>query len=144
MPRKKKEEIKEKITKEKFIPAVGRRKRSVARIKLYKGVGINKVNERPIEEYFPGLIAKIGYQKPFELTQTLGKFYAWARIEGGGKSSQLGAFVHGVSRALAKVDPKYKEVLKKAKFLTRDPREKERRKPGFAQKARAKKQSPKR
>jgi len=139
MPKKKKEEI-----KEKFISAIGRRKRSVARIRLYKGTGLNKVNEKPIEEYFPGQVAQKEYLKPFELTRTLGKFYAWARIEGGGKSGQIDAFIHGISRALSQIDSEYKQILKKAGLLTRDPREKERRKPGYAQKARKKKQSPKR
>lgn len=141
MPRKKREK---KQPVQRFIPAVGRRKRSVARIRLYEGVGLSEVNKKPINEYFPGQVSEIEYSKPFVLTQTVGKFYVKAKIEGGGKSGQIGAFVHGVSRALAKINSEYKKVLKEHKLLTRDPREKERRKPGLAQKARAKKQSPKR
>lgn len=141
MTRRKKEE--EKPAK-KFIPAVGRRKRSIARIRLYEGKGQTTVNNRPIEEYFSGEVARQVYLRPFLLTDTLGKYYVNSRVEGGGRSSQLGAFVHGLSRALVYSDPKYKIALKKAKLLIRDPREKERRKPGLAQKARAKKQSPKR
>lgn len=143
MPRKKKDKTEEEKTK-KFIPAVGRRKRSVARVRLYEGKGQTMVNNLPIEEYFSGEIARQIYLRPFSLTQTLGKYYVNVRVKGGGKSSQLGAFIHGVARALSSAEEKYKNNLKKAKLLTRDPREKERRKPGRAQKARARKQSPKR
>ena len=133
-----------KVKNKEYISAIGRRKRSTARIRLYTTKGQILVNEKPIDEYFRG-VPKVYYLKPFELTQTEGKFHATARIEGGGISGQVGAFVHGVSRALVKLDPeKYKAVLKSAGLLTRDPREKERRKFGNAQKARARKQSPKR
>lgn len=127
-----------------YIYATGRRKRSVARVRLHKGKGQTLVNNMAIEEYFRG-IPSIYFLRPFELTQTGGKYYATVRVEGGGKRGQIGAFVHGVSRALVKTDAeKYKKVLKSAGLLTRDPREKERRKFGLAQKARARKQSPKR
>jgi len=127
-----------------YIYTLGRRKRSVARIRLYKGKGQTLVNNMAIEEYFRG-IPSICYLRPFELTQTGGKYYVTAKIVGGGKSSQTGAFVHGVSRAFVKTDAeKYKQALKPAGLLSRDPREKERRKFGLAQKARARKQSPKR
>jgi len=121
----------------------------VARVKLFEGKGETTVNGIPIEEYFPGGVAKVKYLKPFSLTETLGKYFLVAKIDGGGKSSQLEALVHGLSRALSEVDTnndkeRFRSILKKAKFLRRDPREKERRKPGFAQKARKKKQSPKR
>lgn len=130
-------------TKPKYYYAVGRRKRSSARIRLYPGKGETIVNSQPIEEYFKSVL-KPFWWKPFEITQTEGKFYVTAKIEGGGVKSQAEAFAHGVSRALVKVDEKYKPLLKQAGLLTRDPREKERRKYGYAQKARAKKQSPKR
>lgn len=127
-----------------YVFAVGRRRRSTARIRLFSGKGQTLVNDKPIDEYFKS-IPKIYYLKPFELTGTEGKYYATAKIEGGGVKGQLGAFIHGVSRALVKVDTeKYRATLKSAGFLTRDPREKERRKFGNAQKARARKQSPKR
>lgn len=130
--------------KNEYVFAVGRRRRSTARVRLYNAKGQTLVNDKPIDEYFRG-IPKVSYLKPFELTGTEGKYYATARIEGGGVKGQLGAFVHGVSRALVKIDTeKYRAVLKSAGLLTRDPREKERRKFGNAQKARAKKQSPKR
>jgi small subunit ribosomal protein S9 len=103
------------------------------------------VNNRPIESYFPGEIYKKLYLEPFRTTNTIGRFAVSAKISGGGLSGQLGAFIHGVSRALVKVDEeKLRPILKKRGFLTRDSRIKERRKAGFAQKARAKKQSPKR
>lgn len=126
-----------------YVYAIGRRKRSTARIRLFKGKGEIKVNDIPIKDYFRGF-PKTYYLKPFELTKTSDKYYVTAKIEGGGEMGQIGAFVHGVSRALIKEDKKYKTILKKAGLLTRDPREKERRKYGLAQKARAKKQSPKR
>ena len=130
-------------TKE-FISTIGRRKRSVARIRLYHGKGKHIVNDRPIVDYFKDIPAAC-YLRPFELTDTVGKYYITAKIEGGGKSGQVGAFIHGLSRALVKENTeKYRKALKTAGFLMRDPREKERRKYSNAQKARARKQSPKR
>ena len=131
--------------KNSYISAVGRRKESIARVRLSSGSGQIIVNEKPIAEYFPGPIYQKAYQRPFEATQTLGKFLVSIKVAGGGISSQLGAVVHGISRALASVDDKkYRKDLKKEGLLTRDARVKERRKYGLAHKARAKKQSPKR
>jgi small subunit ribosomal protein S9 len=130
--------------KQRYYLTVGRRKRSVARIKLFSGKGLTLVNNEPIEQYFSGLVAKELIYKPLNLVEGLGKFYVNAKIIGGGKSSQLGAYLHGLSRALCLVDEKYQTILRKESLLTRDPREKERRKPGNAGKARKKKQSPKR
>lgn len=141
-----------------FYYAVGRRKTSSARVRLYTveegavGVGnltIKKgdvlVNNRPIEQYFPGTTFAKHYLEPFRTTNTLGRFATTIRVQGGGFSGQLGATIHGLSRALAKVDPeKFRQILRKRGFLTRDSRSKERRKAGFAGKARARKQSPKR
>lgn len=130
--------------KDSFVYAVGRRKRSTIRIRLFKRKGQTLVNDLPIGEYFKGILP-VHYLKPFELTQTTAKYYVTAKVKGGGKLGQVGAFVHGVSRALVKENEKeYKKVLKSAGLLTRDPREKERRKFGLAQGARARKQSPKR
>lgn len=127
-----------------YIYAVGRRKRSVARVRLYSGKGQTLVNEKPIGEYFKDMPPAL-FLKPFELTDTTGKYYATVKVEGGGLKGQLGAFVHGLSRALVQVDPeKFRKPLRVEGYLTRDPREKERRKYGLAQSARAKKQSPKR
>lgn len=126
-----------------YVYAVGRRKRSVARVRLFKGKGQSLINDKPLEDFFQGVIGT-GYLKPFDLTQTTGKYYATARIVGGGKNGQLGAFLHALSRSLVKADEKYRKVLRDNGFLTRDSRERERRKPGLASGARAAKQSPKR
>ncbi|MCL5090851.1 MAG: 30S ribosomal protein S9 [Patescibacteria group bacterium] len=132
-----------KESKKEFISAVGRRKRSVARVRLYSGKSQSLVNDLPIGEYFKN-ISPIYFFKPFEVTHTTGKYYATAKVEGGGKKGQLGAFLLGLSRALVEFSPENRQVLKPFNLLTRDPREKERRKFGLAQGARARKQSPKR
>ena len=126
----------------KDISTVGRRKEAVARVRISEGKGQMMINGKNATEYFIGPIYQKLYNKPLELTKTLGKYAISIKIEGGGKSSQLGAIIHGISRAIAKAEPELRTTLKKAGFLTRDPRVKERRKHGLAQKARAKKQSP--
>lgn len=126
------------------IQAIGRRKESVARVRLSSGNGEMTTNGKPINEYFSGVIAQKMYQKPFETSQTTGKYNVSIKVVGGGAASQLGAAIHGIARALVKADGEKRTLLKKEGFLTRDPRAKERRKYGLAQKARAKKQSPKR
>lgn len=134
-----------KTKKNKYIFAVGRRKTATARIRLFRGKGKILVNNKPIAEYFPGEVAKVEYLKPFMVTDRVGKYFATIKVEGSGKNGQLGAVVHGLARALDKENPQlYHSVLKKAGLLTRDPRAKERRKPGQMGKARKKKQSPKR
>ena len=137
---------KEKSKKIEFYQAVGRRKESTARVRLsLGGNGEVIVNDKPAEQYFPGEVAKLTYEQPFKLTETLARFKVSVKVEGGGLSGQLGATIHGIARALEKIDKeKYRPVLKKAGLLTRDPRAKERRKAGLAGKARKKKQSPKR
>ncbi|KKQ78417.1 30S ribosomal protein S9 [Candidatus Daviesbacteria bacterium RIFCSPHIGHO2_02_FULL_39_41] len=130
---------------ETYTYAVGRRKESLAKVRLFLGAGQITVNGKPIAEYFPGLIFQKLYLQPFEVTSTMGKFTISIKVVGGGKMSQLGAIIHGISRVLAKIeDKKYRPLVKKAGLLTRDARVKERRKYGHAQKARAMKQSPKR
>lgn len=127
------------------ISTVGRRKEAIARVRLMEGNGQVAVNGKPIGEYFKGEVFQRIYQRPFEVTKTLGKYTFTVRVEGGGQVSQLGAVVHGISRALAKLDEKnFRPILKKEGLLTRDARVKERRKYGHAGKARARKQSPKR
>ncbi len=126
------------------IYAHGRRKEATAKVNLYPGQGETLVNNKPIEKYFPTESSKMEYLKPFHLTQTFGKYYAIITVKGSGKSGQLGAIVHGISKALKTADEKYHPILKKAGLLTRDSRSKERRKYGLAQKARKGKQSPKR
>lgn len=128
-----------------YFQAIGRRKESVAKVRVFPGQSQMTVNGLPIAEYFRGMVAQKIYQKPFEITGTLGKFTATVKIMGGGSSAQLDALVHGLSRALDQIDKeKTHTTLKKAGFLTRDPRAKERRKYGLAHAARAKKNSPKR
>ena len=126
------------------IQTVGRRKEAVARVRVFEGNGQIIVNGKPIAEVFKGIIYQKAYQKPFEITRSLGKYTATVKVIGGGTASQLQAIVHGVSRSLAKISTDYKDILKKQGLLTRDARVKERRKYGLAHKARAEKQSPKR
>lgn len=146
------------IAKTTYYEAVGRRKNATARVRLHvinegsltiNGVSLNKgdilVNGKPVEQYFAGEIMKKMYLEPFRTTNTIGRFVVSVVITGGGLSGQLSAMVHGISRALEKTDrEKFRPILKKRGFLTRDPRTRERRKPGRAGKARAQKQSPKR
>lgn len=125
--------------------AVGRRKEAVARVRLSPGQAQLTVNGKPISEYFKGLISQKSYQRPFELTKTLGQITGSVKVVGGGFNSQLEATIHGISRALQIIDKdKHRGILKSNGLLTRDPRARERRKYGLAGKARAKKQSPKR
>ncbi|MBI4038550.1 30S ribosomal protein S9 [Candidatus Daviesbacteria bacterium] len=127
-----------------LVNTVGRRKEAIARVRLSAGKGQITVNGKPITEYFPGIIFQKIYQSPLEITKTFSQFAISAKVTGGGKIAQLGAVVHGMVRAIAETQPTLRPVLKKAGLLTRDARVKERRKYGNAQKARAKKQSPKR
>ena len=127
-----------------FIRGLGRRKTAIARVRIFKGKTEITINNQPASTYWnkPGLSA--AYLLPFKLTKTEGQYTASAKIIGGGTDGQIGAFVHGVARALVNLDEKNKPVLKKAGLLTRDPRMKETRKPGRRGKARFKPQSPKR
>jgi len=131
--------------KAKYTYAVGRRKTAKARVRLYRGKGETVVNGKPIGEYFVGEVAKIAYLKPFTAIESEGKFYATIKVEGSGNRSQLEAAVLGLARALDKENNSlYHSALSKNKLLTRDPRARERRKPGQMGRARKKKQSPKR
>ena len=134
------------IGKKDYTYAVGRRKSSSARVRLHKGKGEqNEVNGLPIGQYFPGKVMASHWEAPFRITDTKESFYMTAKVVGGGKNGQLEAVVHGIARAFAKLDPdKYRSPLKQAGLLTRDPRERERRKPGTGGRARKQKQSPKR
>ena len=123
---------------------VGRRKEAVARVRMSPGNGQILVNGKAIAEYFAGPVLQRIYSRPLEITKTLGKYMISVKVKGGGQVSQLKAVIHGISRSIAKTEPDLRTVLKKEGFLTRDARVKERRKFGNAQKARAKKQSPKR
>ena len=129
----------------KYTQAVGRRKGAVARVRLYKGKGKLIVNDLPIEQYFGASPAtRVAYEEPFKLTNTLGKFDLTVTIKGSGKISQLRALVHGLARVLDKENNKHHSALKQAGLLTRDSRERERRKAGLGGRARKRKQSPKR
>ncbi len=110
--------------------ATGRRKSSIARVNLIPGEGTIRVNKRTFENYFPRETDRITILKPLNLTNTLGKFNIEAKVSGGGSTGQTGALCLGISRALALCDPENKPVLKKATLLRRDPRMKERQKPG--------------
>ena len=109
----------------------GRRKNAVARVRLVPGTGKVTVNGRDGKEYF-GREALLDYAKtPFKVTDTQDHFDVLARIDGGGISGQAGALRHGISRALLLVNPEFRPVLKRAGYLTRDPRMKERKKYGL-------------
>lgn len=124
--------------------SVGRRKEAVARVRVMEGNGQITVNGKPISESYGGPIYQKIYQKPFEVTKTLGKYTATVRVSGGGEMSQVKAISLGIARSLSKLVPDLRTAIKEQGLLTRDARAKERRKPGQAGKARAKKQSPKR
>ena len=109
----------------------GRRKKSVARVRLVPGTGIITINKRDIEDYFGYETLKMIVRDPLKLTETLGKFDVIVNVYGGGFTGQAGAIRHGISRALLNVDPELRGQLKKAGFLTRDPRMKERKKYGL-------------
>jgi len=108
----------------------GRRKHSVARVRLIQGQGAIQVNEQPILDYFKRETLKMLIEQPLALTETLGKYDIHANVNGGGLSGQAGAMLLGIARALLKADADYRAKLKKAGFLTRDPRMKERKKYG--------------
>ena len=110
----------------------GRRKSSVARVRLVPGNGKITINKRDIDEYFGLDTLKVIVRQPLTITNTLAKFDIIANVEGGGFTGQAGAIRHGVARALLKVDEEaYRPILKQAGFLTRDPRMKERKKYGL-------------
>lgn len=126
--------------------AVGRRKTSIASVRIWLDkAGKILVNNKPIEEYFPSEVSKKTYLEPFKVVNRLDAFSGNIKVSGGGKESQLEAVRHGISRSLVVFDNEaFRPLLKKYHFLTRDSREKERRHYGGAGKARKQKQSPKR
>ena len=111
--------------------AVGRRKKAIARVRLIPGEGNIIINKRNLDEYFGYETLKTVVRQPMELTETLGKFDVIVNCKGGGFTGQAGAIRHGIARALVKADEGYKAAIKKAGFLTRDPRMKERKKYGL-------------
>ncbi len=114
-----------------YFYGTGRRKKSVARVRIYPGSGSITINNRDIDDYFGLDTLKLIINQPFGVTETEGKFDIVANVKGGGMSGQAGAIRHGVARALLTVDENYRSALKKAGLLTRDPRMKERKKYGL-------------
>jgi small subunit ribosomal protein S9 len=110
--------------------ATGKRKTSIARVWLAPGTGNITVNKQDIDDYFGRPTSKMIIRQPFELTDNLGKYDVWVNVCGGGPSGQAGAIKHGITKALLEVDAELRPVLKKAGFITRDSRIKERKKYG--------------
>ena len=111
--------------------ATGRRKEAVCRARLMEGSGRYEINGRPLEDYFPSATHRMIIAEPLKLTNTEGRYDILAKIEGGGVAGQAGALRHAISKALVDMDPELRPILKKSGFLTRDAREKERRKYGL-------------
>jgi len=110
--------------------ATGKRKRAIARVWMKLGEGNIVINKRPIDNYLTTDIAKMIVTQPLELTNTVGRYDITVNVKGGGFSGQVGAIKHGISLALLKINDEFREPLKKAGFITRDSRIKERKKYG--------------
>lgn len=122
----------------KYVEGVGRRKTAVARVRLYQGgQGVFSVNDRPWEEYFPIVALQTPVMEPFLLTGTKGTFDVSVHVRGGGIHAQADAVRLGIARALEKSNENFRKPLRAADLLTRDPREKERKKPGLKRARRA-------
>lgn len=114
----------------KFYYATGRRKESVAKVRLFKGKGAIDVNGKPADDYFARETLKVIIRRPFKITNSADKYKVIATVVGGGMSGQAGALSHGITRALIKADDSLKPLLKEAGLVRRDPRMKERKKYG--------------
>ncbi|MBO4734274.1 MAG: 30S ribosomal protein S9, partial [Clostridia bacterium] len=114
-----------------YFYGTGRRKSSVARVRVYQGSGKVTINERDIDDYFGLETLKLIVRQPLSVTETTDKFDIVCRVAGGGVTGQAGAIRHGIARALLQADEEYRPALKKAGLLTRDPRMKERKKYGL-------------
>jgi small subunit ribosomal protein S9 len=108
----------------------GRRKTAAARVFLRPGSGEMRVNDRPLDDYFPNDVLKMVIKQPLQLTETVEKFDIVATVEGGGSAGQAGAIRHGITRALMEYNIELRDRLKSAGLVTRDPRKKERKKYG--------------
>jgi small subunit ribosomal protein S9 len=115
---------------QKSIYATGRRKEAVARVWLQPGTGKVAINRRSLEDYFGRETSRMVFRQALELTETTTSFDVFVNVAGGGLSGQADAIRHGISRALTKIDPAFRPPLKKAGYLTRDARAKERKKYG--------------
>ncbi|MFT7475256.1 MAG: small subunit ribosomal protein S9 [Verrucomicrobiales bacterium] len=113
------------------IQTTGRRKRAVARVRLLPGDGVMTVNGRTLEDYFPSAVHRQQLSEPFRVTETEGAWDVSVTMHGGGPTGQAGAMRLGIARGLLEVDPEFRDVLKKAGFLTRDSRKKESKKYGL-------------
>ena len=109
----------------------GRRKKAIARVRLVPGTGNVTINKRDIESYFNYETLRVVVKEPLMITDTLGQYDVLVNVHGGGYTGQAGAIRHGISRALLQADAELRPILKKAGFLTRDPRMKERKKYGL-------------
>ena len=109
----------------------GRRKKSIARVRLTSGTGKIVINDQPIDEYFGSEILKVIVNQPFAVTNTVGKYDVVVKVIGGGLTGQAGAVRHGIARALDTANGEFRQILKSNGFLTRDPRMKERKKYGL-------------
>ena len=114
-----------------YFYGTGRRKKSIARVRIVPGTGAITINKRDIDEYFGLETLKLIVNQPFGVTNTAGKFDIICTVKGGGFSGQAGAIRHGLARALLQADETYRTPLKRAGLLTRDPRMKERKKYGL-------------
>jgi small subunit ribosomal protein S9 len=124
--------------------AIGRRKRAVASVRLISGKGEIEVNGMSAADYFPGLQAQMKYEAPLKILELDKKYAATVKAHGGGNPGQLDATIMGLARALSSLKPEYQVLMQHAHLLTRDSRERQRRKVGMGGKSRRKKQSPKR
>ena len=118
-------------SKKKYFYGTGRRKHSVARVRVYNGTGKITINNRDIDDYFGLETLKLVVRQPLATTELLDKVDIVVSVTGGGVSGQAGAIRHGISRALVTLNPEYRPALKAAGFMTRDPRMKERKKYGL-------------
>ncbi len=120
-----------------LVQSTGRRKSSVARVRLYEGTGRVLLNDRPIEDFFPTMAQRIRVLEPLRVAQIEGRYDVIATVEGGGTTGQADAMRLGIARALIEVEPELRPTLKKAGLLTRDPRKVERKKYGLKKARRA-------
>lgn len=137
---------KTKIVTKDVLVAIGRRKTATARVRLFTNEKGNiEVNGKRIEEYFPGAINQAQYLEPLRTCNVIGKYKIEIKVAGSGKDAQMAAVIHGLSRVLVQLDTdKFKSILKKRGFMTRDPRERQRRQAGMGGKSRRQRQSPRR